>query len=130
MKKILWLIVGIAAAFLSGMYLYEGGKLFFWYRDYRLGLLTMAAGCAVFPLFVWSMMRFYGIFSESSAWENPAPGMLPAVTVLVFGCAAAGVVLHVIRLYSPFAALLAAAGTLGAALLLAAAVFFAKNHER
>lgn len=41
MKKILWLISGIVSAFLSGMFLYEGGKLFFWFHDRRGGVMIL-----------------------------------------------------------------------------------------
>ena len=58
MRKILWMISGIVSAFLSGMFLYEGGKLFFWFYDRRGGVIVLAAGCAVFILFIWSMIRF------------------------------------------------------------------------
>ena len=54
------MISGIVSAFLSGMFLYEGGKLFFWFYDRRGGVIVLAAGCAVFILFIWSMIRFFG----------------------------------------------------------------------
>ncbi len=126
MKKILWLLSGIVSAFLSGMFLYEGGKLFFWFQDRRGGALVLAAGCAVFVLFVWSMIRFFGEDSEAAASsETDGSGeaveeaggrhlLLSVANEIVFGFAAGGIVLYLTRLQTT---LLAAALGAGVVLL-------------
>lgn len=121
MRKILWLLSGIVSAFLSGMFLYEGGKLFFWFQDRREGTVVLAAGCAVFVLFVWSMVRFFG---EDSATDGPGGKaaedggsrhlILYVTNEIVFGFAAGGIVLYLMRLQST---LLAAALGAGVVLL-------------
>lgn len=98
MKKIFWLMTGFVSAFFAGMYLYEGVKLFFRYRDMRTGLVACFAGCAVIPLFVWSMMKFFNVIeSNRNDIEDVETLTCILANIVVFGCALAGVILHFFR---------------------------------
>lgn len=129
MRKILWMISGIVSAFLSGMFLYEGGKLFFWFYDRRGGVIVLAAGCAVFILFIWSMIRFFGagtaddgrIADAGEAADEKERNLFHDVAnEIVFGCAAGGIILYLMRLYSTFLACALAAGVVLLAVAVAA----------
>lgn len=107
MKKIIWLIIGIGSAFLSSMYFYEGGKLLFLFHDLRQGILVAASGCAVFLLFIWSMMRFYNVMGMNSdglavrALDRYAAILVrKAVNTAVFGCFISGIILYLLRFHS------------------------------
>lgn len=93
MRRKFWIVISILSALISGMFLYEGGKLLFWFQDRRGGFVVLMAGIAVFILFVRGVWRGFpsqesgGPDAEryggmSAAAEDPHGGMdVPGNTV-------------------------------------------------
>ncbi|MFQ7308706.1 MAG: hypothetical protein ACLROY_08845 [Mediterraneibacter sp.] len=86
MRRKFWIVISILSALISGMFLYEGGKLLFWFQDRRGGFVVLMAGIAVFILFVRGVWRGFpsqesgGPDAEryggmSAAAEDPHGGM-------------------------------------------------------
>ena len=88
MRRKFWIVISMLSALISGMFLYEGGKLLFWFQDRRGGFVVLMAGIAVFILFVRGVWRGFpsqesgGPDAEryggmSAAAEDPHGGMDP-----------------------------------------------------
>ena len=86
MRRKFWIVISMLSALISGMFLYEGGKLLFWFQDRRGGFVVLMAGIAVFILFVRGVWRGFpsqesgGPDAEryggmSAAAEDPHGGM-------------------------------------------------------
>ena len=70
MRRKFWIIISILSALISGMFLYEGGRLFFWFHDRRGGFVVLISGIAVFVLFVRGVWRSIQLDQERISHEN------------------------------------------------------------
>ena len=83
MRRKFWIVISILSALISGMFLYEGGKLLFWFQDRRGGFVVLMAGIAVFILFVRGVWRGFpsqesgGPDAERDGGEAPPGGGSP-----------------------------------------------------
>lgn len=147
MRRKFWIIISIFSALASGMFLYEGGKLFFWFRDRRGGLVVLMAGIAVFVLFVRGVWRSIqldegrisreghdantaepGPYDDMAATEAQESGMIGfLISDLSLGCGAAGIVLYLTRFWPVLLNFTAAGVVLGAAFLVAVTAAFIKS---
>lgn len=93
MKKTLWMAFGTCAALTAGMFLYEGGVLFFGYHDRRMGVYVLASGILVTSSFLWSLYK-------SCSGEKCADRMKRAEecgTILSAGMAVLGITIYSMR---------------------------------
>lgn len=147
MRRKMWIIISILSALVSGMFLYEGGKIFFWFHDRRGGFVVLTAGVAVFVLFVRSVWRIMQLDQERILREKAdCSGTEPAVydqlaaaeikesriidfliSDLSLGCGGAGIVLYLTRFWSVIMNFTAAGVVLGAAFLAAVAAVLIKS---
>lgn len=93
MKKTLWMAFGTCAALTAGMFLYEGGVLFFGYHDRRMGVYVLASGILVTSSFLWSLYK-------SCSGEKCADRLKRAEecgTILSAGMAVLGITIYSMR---------------------------------
>ena len=143
MRRKFWIVISMLSALISGMFLYEGGKLLFWFQDRRGGFVVLMAGIAVFILFVRGVWRGFPsqesggpdaerhggmdapgntVYDEMAAAEAKESGLIGfIISDLALGCGAAGVVLYLTRFWPLLLNLAAAGVVLGAAFLAAVA---------
>ncbi len=127
MKKIFWTIVCAVSAFVSGMFLYEGGKLFLWYGDRRQGLAVLLAGAAVAVLYFWGIYR---IFKTEEGREKRTKIREFILSYAAFGCAAAGIVMYIMRFHTLAEGVPAAIPIMGAAAVIAVVGFLINTAEK
>lgn len=59
MVKKIWAVLGAVTALVAGMFLYEGGKLLFWYHDKATGITVLTAGIMVAVLFGYIIYEIF-----------------------------------------------------------------------
>lgn len=147
MRRKFWIIISILTALISGMFLYEGGKIFFWFRDRRGGLTVLIAGILVLVLFVrgvWRSIRLdeeyisreetdsntaeVRLYDDMAATEAKEAGVIGfLISDLSLGCGVAGIVLYLTRFWPVLLNFTAAGVVLGAALLVAVTAVLIKS---
>lgn len=113
MLKKLWIAASIGMSLTAGLFLYEGGKLLFVYRDRRLGLLISAAGIAAGCSFLWSFCESLRTLpdTEEKLEKRRRTQVRDAVIAYVaFGLGLAGVVSYQMRFYSLTTTVICAGG--------------------
>lgn len=147
MRRKFWIIISILSALISGMFLYEGGRLFFWFHDRRGGFVVLISGIAVFVLFVRGVWRSIqldqerisheesdtntaelGFYDDMAATEAKESGMISfLISDLSLGCGAAGIVLYLTRFWPVLLNFTAAGVMLGASFLVAVTAALIKS---
>ena len=85
MRRKIWIIISILTALISGMFLYEGGKIFFLFRDRRGGLTVLIAGILVLVLFVRGVWRSIRLDEEYISREEARLLLMFAFTADIVG---------------------------------------------
>lgn len=108
MAKKIWGVISVLTVLAAGFFLYNGGKLLFWYHDRRQGILILASGLAMCVLYAWSFHQSFRKAEDGEAaalevWERNEREFVLSNVAVCFGMA--GITLYHVR-YGGAAALL------------------------
>lgn len=100
MVKKIWSVLGAVTALVAGTFLYEGGKLLFWYRDKATGIPVLIAGMMVAVLFgyiIYEIFRKEGGNKTNIAEVRRQCMREEAAAILCGTSAAMGILLYRMR---------------------------------